>query len=66
LNIKEFENQWNNVYNIKDNEHIIVIVRSEIRIYCDNYSIERADTLGFYMNHKIIAIVPLNDVITVL
>jgi len=66
MDVKEFQDAWNNGHSIIDNDYAIVIIKGDIRIYCDNYSIERLNFVYFYRNHRLIGVAHLDDIITVL
>jgi len=66
MDIKEFENMWINSHSIIDDGYLIVHIKGDIRIYCDNYSIERLNIVYFYRNHRLIGIANLDDIVTIL
>jgi len=66
MKVNEFEDAWkNSVSEREGSDHKVILIVNDIKIYADNYSIERNETVYFYLSHRLSAVANLKDIITI-
>jgi len=66
MKVNEFEDAWkNSVSEREGSDHKVTFTVNDIKIYADNYSIERSQTVYFYLSHRLSAVANLKDIVAI-